>query len=266
MALHVPPKPPGQAYSQGFWHSVLASLLYIVGSFLLSINMIGYFKGHYPQNFELDNDQRTLILQTMSFFFWLAGGSGVFCALEGFTYADSLYYAQVSVLTIGFGDFVPKTDAGKGFLFVFQFIGIIFLALVISSLTRFVGNIGTDKIIKRHQVHKRELIFGRVVRSERELRERLGLPPKSEGNSGAGEKAEGEAVWDSEGYARRPSVMQLGKMKVVGRTITFNEKSEGTNRRAGLGRRGKKLLVLEKERDRFEAVRQIQVELTRWKQ
>lgn len=42
------------------------------------VNMLGYFLGHYPQHFDLDDDQRTLILQTMMFFFWLAGGAAVF--------------------------------------------------------------------------------------------------------------------------------------------------------------------------------------------
>ena len=45
---------------------------------ILMVNMLGYFLGHYPQHFDLDDDQRTLILQTMMFFFWLAGGAAVF--------------------------------------------------------------------------------------------------------------------------------------------------------------------------------------------
>jgi len=96
MQVYVPPKVPNEVYSQGFWHAVLASGLYFIGSSILTINIIGYFRGHYPQQFTLDDDQRTLILQTTTFFFWLAGGSGVFAALEGYTYADALYYADVA--------------------------------------------------------------------------------------------------------------------------------------------------------------------------
>ncbi len=29
------------------------------------------------------------------YFFWLAGGAGIFCRLEGWTYPDALYYADV---------------------------------------------------------------------------------------------------------------------------------------------------------------------------
>jgi potassium channel subfamily K, other eukaryote len=95
MHVHIPPTPPIEAYSQGFWHAVLASCLYLIGSGILSINLVGYLRGHYPQQFDLDDTQRTLILQTTTFFFWLAGGSAIFSAIEGFNYADALYYADV---------------------------------------------------------------------------------------------------------------------------------------------------------------------------
>ncbi|KAK4202840.1 hypothetical protein QBC40DRAFT_338077 [Triangularia verruculosa] len=269
MAIYAPPVAPGEAYSQGFWHSVMASLLYVLSSAMLMVNMVGYFKGHYPQNFELDDDQRTLILQTMSFFFWLAGGAGIFCALEGFTYADSLYFSQVTILTVGFGDFAPKSDPGRGFLFAFQIIGVIFLGLVISSLTRFAANISADKIIKRHRLHKRESTVGRTVTNERELRERLGLPPvRSDSATVEGGLAEGASE-----DARRASIMQLGRLEIVGRAVTFHEgkrrdaiSSEGDALRERRKKRRQKLLLLEKEKDRFDVMRQIQEETRHWKQ
>lgn len=49
---------------------------------ILMINMLGYFFGHYPQRFNLSDHQRTLILQTMLFFLWLAGGAAVFADIE----------------------------------------------------------------------------------------------------------------------------------------------------------------------------------------
>jgi len=57
--------------------------------------MAGYLRGHYPQRFDLDEDQRTLIQQSMMFFFWVAGCSAVFSKLEGLAYPDALYYADV---------------------------------------------------------------------------------------------------------------------------------------------------------------------------
>ncbi|KAK0645477.1 hypothetical protein B0T16DRAFT_509217 [Cercophora newfieldiana] len=264
--------PPYEVYSQGFWHAILASGLYLIGSGILTINIVGYFRGHYPQQFALDDDQRTLILQTTTFFFWLAGGSGVFAALEGFTYADALYYADVSILTVGFGDFAPATDPGRGFLFVFQLIGIVFLGLVISSISKFALNISADKIIKQHQLHARESTVGRAVTSERELRERLGLPPRS---NAATNDADADAGYRLSESGRRGSLAQYGRLKIVGRTSDPSS-TRGRSRSSMLRgressqekrkRRRQKLLLLQKERDRFDAMRQIQRETRRWKQ
>jgi potassium channel subfamily K len=84
--------PPGanETYSQGFWHAVIAAVLYMFASMILMINMLGYFLGHYPQHFELTEDQQNLILQTMMFFIWLAGGAGVFARLCDWSYVDAL--------------------------------------------------------------------------------------------------------------------------------------------------------------------------------
>jgi potassium channel subfamily K, other eukaryote len=49
---------------------------------LLMVNMLGHFLGHYPDTFTLSDHQRTLILQTMLFFVWLAGGGAIFSRIE----------------------------------------------------------------------------------------------------------------------------------------------------------------------------------------
>ena len=90
MNEYVPPHRPEQTYSQGFWHAVIAACLYMVASMILMLNMLGYFLGHYPRHFELTDDQRNLILQTMLFFFWLAGGAAVFAKTEGWSFVDSV--------------------------------------------------------------------------------------------------------------------------------------------------------------------------------
>lgn len=81
MAIYVPPG-PNEIFSQGYWYAVFAAILYFICSMILMINMLGYFLGHYPQHFTLTDHQRTLILQTMLFFIWLAGGAAVFSSVE----------------------------------------------------------------------------------------------------------------------------------------------------------------------------------------
>lgn len=202
-----------------------------------------------------------------------------------------------SVLTIGFGDIYPITDAGRGFLFVFELLGIIQLGLVISSISRFVSNISADKIIKTHQKHARESTVGRTVTSEKELRERLGLPPRrgsvgihrrTSATSGGGGEVAGR---------RRSSISQYGRLEIVGRTVTFHEARpnisaggrgagrtstypkggkkalsrdekmrQGGSRKERRHQRRQKLLLLQEEKDRFEAMREIQNETRRFKQ
>lgn len=202
-----------------------------------------------------------------------------------------------SVLTIGFGDLFPMTDAGRGFLFVFELLGIIQLGLVISSISRFVSNISADKIIKTHQKHARESTVGRTVTSEKELRERLGLPARR-GSDGQYRRPSATSTKDARsGENRRTSISKYGRLEIVGRTVTFHEARpnisaggrgagrtstypkggkkalsrdekmrQGGSRKERRYQRRQKLLLLQEEKDRFEAMREIQDETRRFKQ
>ncbi|KAH6673592.1 hypothetical protein B0J14DRAFT_591121 [Halenospora varia] len=295
MQQYVPPIRPGETYSQGYWYAVMAAILYLIGSMILMINMTGYFAGHYPQHFDLDDDQRTLILQTMMFFFWLAGGAAVFQKVAGFSYADALYFCDVTVLTVGFGDFTAPNDAGRGLVFPYSVIGIIFLGLMINSIRKFALGMSKDKIVKNHQARQRASTYGRTVTSENELRDRLGLPPKRNSVDLPGQRKPSNARKGSTGawsMARRTSLDQYGRIEMKGRTIIFHEKKQPARGggRGGAGRNGnqikkgsalsrdaklqqrkqgqtpeakqahrrEKLLLLKEEKDRFDAMREIQ--------
>ena len=142
------------------------------------VNMLGYFLGHYPQQFNLTDSQRTLILQTMLFFIWLAGGAGVFSKIEGnspdfdWTYVNSLYFCDVTILTVGFGDLYPTSNAGRGLVFPYSVGGIIMLGLMISSITKFAAELGADKVLQKHVEKSRTRTIGRTVTSSMELRNR----------------------------------------------------------------------------------------------
>jgi len=296
MQIYAPPIGPGQTYSQGYWHAVLASILYMIGAVILMINMLGYFLGKYPQHFELDDHQRTLIIQTMLFFFWLAAGAGVFSKICGFTYADALYFCDVTVLTIGFGDFFPINDAGRGFLLPYTVIGIIFLGLMINSIRKFAATMSQDKVIKAHALHERARTLGRTVTNEKELRDRLGLPPRRESDARQPAAGRASTVGGATREQRLESMSQYGHFTVEGRTVTFHEhRSHGGGGRGGAGRssqpkkalsrdekikarknsggshakrahRRQKLLMLKEEKDRFDAMRDIQKNTHKFKQ
>ena len=158
-------QPPGkdQIYSQGFWHAVIAAVLYMFNSMILMVNMAGYFMGHYPQHFNLTDEQRNLILQTMMFFIWLGGGAGVFAQIEDWAYPDALYFCDVTVLTIGFGDLYATDDLGRGLVFPYSVGGTIILGLMVSSIHKFAGELSKDKVVRKHVENRRLNTLSRAV-------------------------------------------------------------------------------------------------------
>lgn len=54
--------------------------------------------------------------------------------VEGWRWLDSLYFCVITLATVGYGDFSPKTDPGKVFTMFYVFIGIGLLVAVFSRL------------------------------------------------------------------------------------------------------------------------------------
>ena len=252
--------PPGsnQIYSQGFWHAVIAAVLYLLSSMMLMLNMLGYFLGHYPQHFELSDDQRNLILQTMLFFIWLAGGAAVFAKTEGWSFVDSLYFCDVTVLTVGFGDFHPINDVGRGLVFPYSVGGIIILGLMVSSIHGFAQELGSVHVVKSHVEKKRTNTIQRTATTDSEF-EQMRLHQ-----------------WTKHHKDQHPSIS--GPYDPEKRNVTFDtENDQGRNThdtrarkpktnpiKAGVKRlkrvRSKepKILMMKEEKDRFDAMRKIQ--------
>lgn len=180
MNLHVAPG-PGEVYSEGYWNAVIAACLYMFNSMILMVNMMGYFLGHYPQHFTLTDEQRNLILQTMMFFIWLGGGAGVFSRIEGWTYPDALYFCDVTILTIGFGDYVPTDDVARGLVFPYSVGGTIILGLMVSSIHKFAGELSQVNVLRKHVEQRRVNTLSRVVTvDDREEKRREELEKKIE--------------------------------------------------------------------------------------
>lgn len=251
MNKYVPPHRPGETYSQGFWHAVIAATLYLVSSMILMVNMWGYFLGHYPQHFELTDEQRNLILQTMMFFIWLAGGAGVFAKVSGWHFVDALYFCEVTILTVGFGDFAPPNDVGRGLVFPYSVVGIIILGLIVGSIRQFARDLGHDKIVKTHVEKRRQQTIERSVTSPIELSERGSKMKSSTFHNLPGVSASFKSkTWTrsfKEGNGKGPPHQQ-GRIR----------RSKTIRALKRVGSREPKLLLLREERDRFNAMRRIQ--------
>jgi voltage-gated potassium channel len=69
-------------------------------------------------------------------------GSVFYHLVEGLSYVDALYFTAVTLTTVGYGDFAPKTDAGKLFTAVYAFVGIgIFLGFAATLFQAVAGRL-----------------------------------------------------------------------------------------------------------------------------
>lgn len=253
---------------------------------LLMANMLGYFLGHYPKQFNLTDSQRTLILQTMLFFIWLAGGAALFQKVEnsnsviesvygrtGWSFSDSvrtmslrqrlglylqLYFCSVTLLTVGFGDLYPADNIGRGLVFPYTVGGTIMLGLVISSLSTFAGEMSQNNVVRKHAERTRVRTVGRTVSMGVNRRlsgtgRRFSLPsPFRPRNSSS------TPVPQVERSGSRST--RQGVLNALARTRTF------VFRTARVPRRQQRLIILEEERDSFNVMRQIEKDTRRFKQ
>ena len=291
MDKYVPPVQPLQTYSQGFWHAVIASTLYLIASMMLMVNMLGYFLGHYPQHFDLSDEQRNLILQTMMFFFWLAGGAGVFSKVCGWSYVDALYFADVTILTVGFGDFYAPNDAGRGLVFPYSVGGIIILGLMVTSIRKFAQELGHNKVIKHHVESKRASTFERAVTNSFEATQKYQLEEQLKHHRwNKGQRPSISAPFHpqkrtiafdpdiDEERGGTPNHQTTWKslksplkspMSAISKSSSFMSRRSLTmpiQRLRRVRTRRTKLLILREEKDRFDAMRSIQRSTSHFKQ
>ena len=269
MNLYVPPG-PGEVYSQGFWHAILAACLYMFCSMILMVNMMGYFLGHYPQQFALTDAQRNLILQTMMFFMWLAGGAAIFARVsEEWQFVDALYFCDVTILTVGFGDYYPPNDVSRGLVFPFSVGGIIILGLLVSSIHTFAGELGKDNVVRKHMETHRQRTLSRAVSSSIEVHRTDAAeknvdwssnrrPPISRPLPLAKEEENLERVAFNDPEDRAPSRSANGKAQrgPIHRTLRVMGHPVKTLQRARA--RKPRVVLMREEKDRFDAMRAIQ--------
>jgi potassium channel subfamily K len=258
-----PPTHPQQVYHQGFWYAVYAAIIYLICSMILMVNMLGHVLGHYPQDFVLLDSHRTLILQTMMFFFWLATGSIVFKTIETnygggslvWSYANALYFCEVTILTVGFGDVYPTNNVSRGLMLPYAVGGIVMLGLVVSSLTTFATDLGTANVVKKHARQSRNKTIGRTVTSSTEYLQRQfqshgGHPhisaPFNPVDTSAASRIENEGARSSGHHASSSTSSQP--------ILHFTRAASDLVNKA----RKPKLLLLREEKDRFDAMRRIQ--------
>ncbi|KAK9465199.1 hypothetical protein V1512DRAFT_229036 [Lipomyces arxii] len=120
-------------FSQGYWSGAITAVLYFICAVVLTWNEIGHLMGLYPASFILSASQRSLMLQILCLTVWLAAGSGVFARVLQYSYADALYYCDVTILTIGLGDLHPWRDLGRALCLPYALVGVLITGLTVTS-------------------------------------------------------------------------------------------------------------------------------------
>ncbi|CAK3782125.1 related to potassium channel [Lecanosticta acicola] len=144
------------ALTSAYYYAIFAAAVYLLVGLLMCFTVYGAHAGHYKRDFDLTPAQRTLMLQTISFMFYLLLGALVFSHIEGWKYLDGVYWAQVTLLTVGLGDYSPQTTVGRGLLFPFAIGGILIVGLVVGSIRSLVLERGKEKIAARITEKRRE--------------------------------------------------------------------------------------------------------------
>lgn len=151
-------------WSQAFYYGIYSAVLYFLVASLMVVTYACALAGRYPKDFMLTPSQRTLMLQTIMFLLYLEVGALVFCKIEGWMYLDAVYWAAVTLFTVGFGDIYATTVLGRSLLMPFSLVGIISLGLVIGSIRSLVLDRGKTRLGARMVEKKRRRTLRRMTR------------------------------------------------------------------------------------------------------
>lgn len=81
----------------------------------------------------------------VAFIFLVLGltvGAVFYHIVEGLAPVDAVYFAAMTMTTVGYGDFVPMTDVGKIFTAIYAFVGIgVFLGFAALFFQSAVGRV-----------------------------------------------------------------------------------------------------------------------------
>lgn len=154
-------------WSQAFYYGIFAAVLYFIVASLMVVTAWGARAGHYPNRFELTMSQRTLMLQTILFLMYLLIGALVFSHIENWLYLDAVYWADVTLFTVGLGDVSLNTNLGRGFMIPYALIGITTLGLVIGSIRSLMLDSGKTRMEARVLEQKRRQFVRRLAQKSK---------------------------------------------------------------------------------------------------
>ncbi|CZR64103.1 uncharacterized protein PAC_14000 [Phialocephala subalpina] len=138
------PSPPEHAFTEAYYYAIMAAGVYFITSAFVVYTAYMLFEirksreGRRELSKQFAGRHRSLKILTTLFVANLLIGAAIFSKIEGWRYLDGVFWANVTILTIGFGDFKPVTHLGRSLLMPWAISGIVILFLVIYYITQVV--------------------------------------------------------------------------------------------------------------------------------
>jgi hypothetical protein len=121
------------------------------------------YKYHYQINtspwrgeFAFDTHHHWLMFYTVLFLIYILLIARLYTSIEGWRYLDSVYWAIVTALTIGFGDIKPVSSVGRGLVCLVAPIGMLLLGIIVYHIGKIVLEEAKSTLEEKMKSRKRE--------------------------------------------------------------------------------------------------------------
>lgn len=82
-------------------------------------------------------------------------GTGGYMVIEGSSFLDSMYMTIITITTVGYGEVLPLSEAGKIFTMVLILVGMSFVLYLLGEITQTVVQGGIQRILGRNGMDKK---------------------------------------------------------------------------------------------------------------